>query len=100
MGFYASKYGFEAFPRKPAGAPVIAAAVVTIDEQTAVRQGMCDVMAKEMILELEIVGPEQGLMRDGAKGDNHFQVRHGGKLGLQMGVALANFGSHRFIGGR
>jgi len=55
-------------------------------------------MAEDKILDLQTVAPEQCLMRDSPQGDNHFQTRHGGQLGLEMPIALTDFGRRRFIG--
>ena len=74
--------------------------MVTIDEQSSVRQLMRDVVPEDVFLELQAIGPEQRLVRDAAEGDDHLQIRHGGQLGLEMAVALADFGSYRLVGRR
>ena len=74
--------------------------MVAIDEQSAIKQPVRDVVAEDKILDLQTVAPEQCLMRDSAQGNNHLQRWHGGQLGLEMPIALANFGRRRFIGRR
>jgi len=96
----AGEHRLEAFARQPPGAPVVAAAMVTINEQAPVRKLMRDVVPEDMFLEFEAVSPEQRLVRDATEGDDHLQIRHGGQFGLEMAIALADFGGHRLVGRR
>ena len=95
-----SKNILETLTRQTPGAPVVAAAVVAIDQQAAVGQRVRDVVAEDMILEFEFIGPENRLMGDGTQRDNDFQARHCCQLGLEMAIALADFGGGRLVGGR
>ncbi len=61
---------------------------------------MTDMVAEGEILDFQTVGPEQCLVGDGAEGDDHLEIGHGGQLRLQMPVALANFRCRWLVGRR
>ncbi len=100
MGFDPGKHCFEAFTGKPAGAPVIATAMIAVDKYSPVRQGVTDIVAEREFLEFEAVSPEQRLVGYCAKGDDDFESGHCRQFSLQMAIALANFGCCRLVGGR
>lgn len=92
------EHSLEAFPRKPPRAPVVAAAMVAVDQRASIRQGVADIVAEGKFLELEAVGPEQCLMCDSAKCNDHFQAWHGGQLCFEMSIALTNFSCRWLVG--
>ena len=71
--------------------------MVAVDEYSPVRQGVAHIVAESEFLEFEVVSPKQCLVSDGTKGDNNFESRHRGQLGLQVAVTLANFGCCRLV---
>lgn len=51
--------------------------MIAVDQQAPIRQQVADVVPEMVVLRLEIVGPQQGLMGDCAERDDDLELRHG-----------------------
>lgn len=98
MGRYPGEDRFETFTGQATGAPVVAAAMVAGDQRAAIRQAVLEIVAEREFPGFQSISRQQGLMGDGAEYDDDFQPGHGGQLGLQVAVALANLGGGRLVG--
>jgi len=92
------KDGFKAFASQSSGTPVIATAMVAGNQYSPIRQVVDEIVAERQVFWLESVCPEQRLMGNGTKDDDHFQARHGGQFGFQVRIALTNFRCRWLVG--